>query len=163
MSNATVYDFGSVGDTLPTLREHEKASFQKSTIKFNPRTPLKLSTNKDELFIMNETLADATADNLRNLILTNRGERVMQPNFGANLKAILTEFGTEGFEAEVMKRIKTAAAQYLPYVALSTMSLQKLDSTPQSGLIVVKLNIGYSIPRVNIVNQQLTVTLSTVS
>ena len=163
MSNATVYDFGSVGDTLPTLREHEKASFQKSTIKFNPRTPLKLSTNKDELFIMNETLADAVADNLRNLILTNRGERVMQPNFGANLKAILTEFGTEGFESEVMARIKSSVAKYMSYVALSTMTMQRLESTPQSGLIIVSFNIGYGIPSANINNQQITVTLSTVS
>lgn len=163
MSNATVYDFGSVGDTLPTLREHEKASFQKSTIKFNPRTPLKLSSDNTQLFVMNESLETSIADNLRNLILTNRGERVMNPDFGANLKSILTEFGTSGFESEVMRRIKTATTKYLPYVALTTMSMQKLESTPQSGLISVEFNIAYSVPKANIANQQLTVVLNTVS
>ena len=104
MSNATTFDFGSVGDTLPTLREHEKASFEAVTIKFCPKTPLKLSSDKAELFVMNKSLVDAAADNLKNLILTNRGERVMQPDFGANIKSILAEFGTQGFESEVMVR-----------------------------------------------------------
>ena len=163
MSNATVYDFGSVGDTLPTLREHEKASFRATTIKFNPRTPLKIASDKAELFVMNTTLADAVADNLRNLILTNRGERVMQPDFGANLKAILTEFGTGGFESEVMARIKVATTRFLPYVSLTTMAMKKLDATPQSGMIIVEFNIGYAIPTANIHGQQITVVLSTVA
>lgn len=163
MSNATVYDFGSVGDTLPTLREHEKASFQKSTIKFNPQTPLKLSSDKAEMFVMNTNLAESVADNLKNLIMTNRGERIMQPDFGANLKSILSEFGTSNFESEVMARIKVATAKFLPYVALSTMSMKKLDSTPQSGLITVRFDIGYAVPAANINNQQITVVIRTVA
>jgi len=163
MSNAATFDFGSVGDTLPTLREHEKAAFEEKVIKFSPKTPLSLSPDKTELFVMNKNLADSVADNLKNLILTNRGERVMQPNFGANLKSILAEYGTDGFESEVMVRIKSSTKKYLPFVSLQQFGMEKLESPPQDGTIVVKMNVTYSIPAVNVLNQQLTVIMSTIA
>ena len=97
-SAATTFDFAAVGDTLPTLRENERAGVEEIKVRYNPKTPLTLSTNKSELFVMNTNIGDSVSDNLKNLLLTNRGERVMQPDFGANLKPILTEYGTTGFE-----------------------------------------------------------------
>lgn len=163
MAGAITFDFGSVGDRLPTLRKHELSAYEEIKINFSPTLPLKLSPSKSELFVMNTTLADAAQDNLKSIILTNRGERVMEPDFGANLKAILTEFGTAGFENEVMTRIKTATSKYLPYISLQQMKLNKLDSPPASGLVVVTLEIEYSIPLVNLQNQQITVTLNTIA
>ena len=163
MSNAATFDFGSVGDTLPTLREHEKASFEQLTIKFCPKTPLKLSPDKAELFVMNKNLVDAAADNLKNLILTNRGERVMQPDFGANIKSILAEFGTQGFESEVMVRIKSAVGRYLPFISLQKFGMEKLESPPQDGLTIVKLNLTYSLPSAGVPTQQLSVIISTIA
>jgi len=163
MSTSATFDFGSVGDTLPTLREHETATFEKTTINFNPRTPLRLSEKTSELFIMNTNLEDSTYDNLKNILLTNRGERVMNPNFGANLKSILAEYGTKGFESEVMARINAAVKMFMPYVALSTMQLEKLPSPPDLGVTVVKINVKYSIPSAGITEQELSVTLSTIA
>jgi phage baseplate assembly protein W len=97
------------------------------------------------------------------LLLTNRGERIMQPDFGANLKPILTEFGTVGFESEVMSRIKASVSKFFPYISLSQMSLQQEDSPPDSGLVIVSVGITYSIPQVNATNQSVQVTLNTVA
>tara|TARA_R100000152_G_C6643031_1_gene86990 strand:+ start:24 stop:515 length:492 start_codon:yes stop_codon:yes gene_type:complete len=163
MSSVQTFDFSSVGDTLPTLREHEQSGAEITKVKYGPATPLRLSSDKSELFVMNTNLADMVRDNLMNLLLTNRGERIMQPDFGANLKPILTEFGTDGFESEVMSRIKASVGKYFPYVSLSQMSMQREDSTPESGLIVLTVGITYSIPQVNATNQSVQVTLSTVA
>lgn len=163
MSSATTFDFGSVGDRLPVLRDHETASFEKKTINYSPRTPLKLSTKPSELFVMNTDLADHAADLLKNVLLTNRGERVMNPNFGANLKAILAEFGQDGFESEVMARISTAVNESLPFISLSTMSVDKIPTPVESGLVVIRFSIKYSIPTVRIQNQEISVTLSTIA
>ena len=163
MSSAQTFDFGSVGDRVPTLREHESASFEKREFNVNPRTPLKLSEKKSELFIMNTNLVDAVADNLRNVLLTNRGERVMQPDLGANLKAILSEFGTPGFETEVMARINSAVSKYMPFVSLSTMSMEKIPSPPSDGLVIVRFNIKYSIPSARVTGEEISVTLSTIA
>jgi phage baseplate assembly protein W len=163
MAGTTTYDFGSVGDRLPTLRSHEQTFDDPVKINFNPVTPLKLSYNKSELFVMNTDLGDAITDNLKNLLLTNRGERIMQPDFGANLKAILTEFGTSEFEAEVMTRIKTSVNKYLPYISLQQMKLEKIPSAPATGLTIISIEIVYSIPHIDLKNQQVSVVLNTVA
>ena len=164
MSVATTYDFADVGDTLPTLREHEIAAHDVPEVLINPRTPLQLSTNASELFVMNKTTHEAVADNLKNLILTNRGERVMQPDFGANLKGILTEYGTRGFENEVMARINTAVKKYMPYVSLSQMQLNKVESPASDGLKIVAVSVTYSVPMAGTGQgvQSITVTMSTI-
>ena len=162
MSNAQTFSFDSVGDSLPTLREHEKSSRDVVEIKFGPALPLRLSAAKDELFVMNKDLQSATADNMKNILLTNRGERVMQPQFGANLKGILAEFGMPGFEAEVMTRIKTSVARYLPYVALSQMKIDQLPAPAGSGLSIISISISYTIPAAGIPMQNISVTMSTV-
>ncbi len=163
MAGVTTYDFDSVGDRLPTLRSHEQTFNDSIKINLNPATPLRLSSNKSDLFIMNTDLGAAIADNLKNLLLTNRGERVMEPDFGANLKSILSEFGTAGFEGEVMTRIKTSVSKYLPYVSLSQMKLEKLPSLKTSGLVTIQVEIMYHVSKANLSNQQMTVTLNTVA
>ncbi len=163
MSSAKTFDFGSVGNLEPTLRDHEAATFEAVERSINPRTPLKLSQKTSELFLMNTATTDAIADNLRNLLLTNRGERLMNPKFGANLKAILGEYGTKGFESEVMARISSTAKEFIPYITLTTMSMEKLPSPPDLGLVVVRFNIKYSIPSVNINDEEISITLSTIA
>ena len=164
MSIAETFDFNSVGDTLPTLRSYEKSGADTvASINYSPSTPLRLSSKSSELFVMNDNLGDAVSDNLRNLLQTNRGERVMQPDFGANLKAILTEYGTDGFENEVMARIKTSVRKYLPYVALSKLTMEKIESPPDLGLVVVVVSVTYSIMSAGLADQQIQVTLSTIA
>jgi phage baseplate assembly protein W len=164
MSTAETFDFSSVGDTLPTLRSYEASGADTTrSINYNPATPLRLSSKASELFVMNTNLGDAVSDNLRNLLQTNRGERVMQPDFGANLKAILTEYGTSGFENEVMARIKTSVKKYLPYVALSKLTLEKVESPAELGLVVVIVSVSYSIASAALTDQQVQVTLSTIA
>ena len=87
----------------------------------------------------------------------------MQPDFRTNLKPILTEFGTTGFENEIMSRIKASVNKYFPYISLSKMSTQQEDATPESGLVIMTVGITYSIPQVNATNQSVQVTLSTVA
>lgn len=163
MSVATTFNFDSVGDSLPTLREHEKIAFEAKKINYSPKTPLKLSSVKTEMFVMNKKLADGLSDNLKNLILTNRGERVMQPDFGANLKGILGEFGTDGFETEVMTRIKSSVQKYLPYVKLTTFQMDKVDLPPETGLTSIIFTIGFAIPAANIQGKNISVTMNTIA
>ena len=129
MSTIKKYNFDSVGDTQPTLRQHERIGLNTKKIKYGPSLPLRLSPQKGELFLMNDNLANQVADNIRNILLTNRGERVMQPNFGANLKPILSEFGSPDFENEVMARINQAVRKFMPYVSLTENAIGGITNT----------------------------------
>ncbi len=164
-SGVKQFSFDSVGERMPQLRNNE-LTFQKTTrkrtVNYSPKLPLQMSTREGELFVMNTEVKDAYANNLQMILKTNRGERVMEPDFGANLRAILSEYGSPGFEEEVMVRIRTACRFYMPTVSLSTMKMELLPSNPADGMIIVKFDIGYSYPAC-FGPQSVSVILSTIS
>ena len=51
---------------------------------FSPILPLKL--NNGDGFALTQTYQDVARQNLKTLILTNPGERIMNPYFGVGLK-----------------------------------------------------------------------------
>lgn len=117
-----------------------------STIPFGFKTPLELDYAGDAIFKMHYNLADQISDNLRNIILTNYGERLAFYNFGANLRPLLTEFANkQAFDAEVMKRIKKTVSIYMPYVELLGYE-SKADRTENQSTAIIKFLIAYAAP-----------------
>ena len=82
------YNFKSVGKTK---QQEEAEVVTKSQIPFGIKTPLQLGSSEG-ILAMNYSLEDQFADNLRNLLLTNWGERLGLYDFGANLRPLTTEF-----------------------------------------------------------------------
>lgn len=114
------------------------------------KTPLELDTEGNSIFKMHYRLSDQITDNLRNLILTNRGERLGLYNFGANIRPLLTEFANkEAFDQEAMRRIKTTVAAYMPFVELIGYE-SKADRTQNISTGIIKLLIAYRVPQANL-------------
>ena len=110
------------------------------------KTPLELDTEKNSIFKMHYKLGDQLSDNLRNLILTNKGERLGFYDFGANLRPLLTEFANkEAFDQEAMRRIKTTCSTYLPFVELIGYE-SKADRVNNVSTGIIKLLIAYRVP-----------------
>lgn len=84
------------------------------------KTPLELDeAQSTNIFKMHYNSLDQISDNLRNLVLTNHGERLAMYDFGANLRPLLTDYSNkDNFDREAMRRIKTACAKYMPFVSL---------------------------------------------
>jgi|TARA_Y100000310_G_scaffold174219_1_gene174305 phage baseplate assembly protein W len=80
------------------------------------------------------TLSQA-GSNLRNLLLTNKGERVGQPTFGADLLLVLFEPMSENLLDRLEESIKEAIANWLPYI-----SVNKLEVIPDES-VINQLNI----------------------
>ena len=115
-------------------------------VPFGFKTPLEFDYRGDSIFKMHYSLADQISDNLRNLILTNSGERLAFYNFGANLRPLLTEFANkEAFDAEVMKRIKKTTSIYMPYVELLGYE-SKSDQAENQSTAIIKILIVYAAP-----------------
>lgn len=102
---------------------------------------------------MHTNIQDVVHDNLRNLLLTNHGERVIHFDFGANLRPLVVEFSSkEDFDSEAMIRINTAVSKWLPFI-----SLMGFDSRPEfvdnrfTGRIVIFL--VYSVPQLGVVEK----------
>lgn len=82
------------------------------------------------------TTKDQIKSNLINYFLTNKGERIMQPNFGSNLRAFVFEQLDNLVVDTIKKKIQDELSSYFPNV-----SVKKLDilSNPDSYSLQVVL------------------------
>lgn len=56
--------------------------------------------------------------NLTNLLLTQKGERVMQPDFGSELHLFIFEPMTENAMANLRASIESSVAEWMPFVQI---------------------------------------------
>lgn len=148
-------NFKSVGKTQ---RSERGITTQTSRIPIGIRTPLQLG-GRDGLFLMNYSLENQIADNLRNLILTNWGERLCQYDFGADLRPLTANFSSqEDFDNEAVVRIKDAVARWMPFVDLVDF-ISEVDRTQNKSTAIIKIMITYNIPAAGVEGKKLQVTL----
>jgi len=74
------------------------------------------------------TSREQAKSNLINLLLTERGERVMQPDFGTGLKSLLFEqMDDEEFESRITDTIVQSVSFWLPYIKISGIDIEATD------------------------------------
>ena len=66
---------------------------------------------------------DQIRSNLKNLLLTKRGERIFQPDFGSGLHDLLFNPATEKFEEDLETTVNDAVAKWLPYVIVEDINI----------------------------------------
>lgn len=139
--------FKSVGQT-----KEQRSAVASTVTKVPPigiKTPLQLSP-EEGLLTMNFNLADQLADNLRNLLQTNWGERVGQYFFGANLRPLTTEYvNQENFDTEAIDRIRSAVTTWMPFVELEDF-VSEVDRNENTSTGIIKVTITYNIPSLNL-------------
>ena len=69
---------------------------------------------------MHTNIEKNLADNFRNMIMTNHGERIGQYDFGANLAELAFELGSEDYDEESIRRIRKTTQKFMPYIQLLT-------------------------------------------
>ena len=110
--------------------------------------PLHIST-LDGAYGLNKNLEDMASQNLKMVILTNPGERIMVPAFGVGVRRLLFEPATPGTISIVKDRIQQQVKKYLPYIDLINLRVF-MSKTDATSLVII---IKYSIPAVNIVKE----------
>ena len=74
------------------------------------------------IFPVNYTTLAQAKDNLRNLILTRKGERLMQPEFGCDVwKTLFEPLGDGLIETIIENSIVDAVSIWLPYLNIDTI------------------------------------------
>jgi len=147
------YNFKSVG---------KKASTPSIDVETTPtaigiKTPLQLS--EANIFAMHYNLPDQIHDNLRNLLLTNWGERLGAYNFGANLRELTSEVSNlDDFDEIAIDRIKSAVSTWMPFVVLKEFT-SSIDNSNNLNTGITKITVTYNIPQLGIENKALQVSL----
>lgn len=150
----SVYNFKSSGKTAVKSKE-EIPAFTKNPVGI--KTPLRLNDNN--LFAMHYDNADQVHDNLRNLLLTNWGERLGFYYFGANLRDLTSELSSlDAFDSEAIQRIKDSVSTWMPFVSLKDFS-SRFDKEENENVGILKIAITYNVPQLKIENRALQISL----
>lgn len=126
------------------------------------KTPLEFSKkSQDSLFAMHYDIPKQIHDNLRNLLLTNPGERIGRHDFGAGLREMTMEMiSSENFEFSVMTRIKESVDKYMPFIDLESFSIDDINGVPyETSMSSVKVDVTYNIPKLGIIGKKLQLNL----
>ena len=157
------FNFKSTG-----LRQDDRSlstdRITKKTSDVGIKTPLSNIEGR-QIFDMHTDPRDQIRDNFRNLVMTNRGERLGMYNFGADLSSLLFDFvSVENIMPEIENRIRTAADASMPGMVIDEITAVELDRKEKDeinrkGMVKIRLRIIYSIPAARINRQGIEVTL----
>ena len=102
---------------------------------------LPFARSRTGLFGLTKTTLEQAGHNIKNLLLTAKGERVMQPDFGSDLRALLFEQTDENIEERIEETILESISTWLPYI-----SIQKIDIIQdESNLNLMKVDLDFSL------------------
>lgn len=143
-NNRKVYSFKSVGELDAANKQNDNQVVVKVPIGIS--TPVSLGTNS--LLKMHTNHLKVIADNFRNMLMTNHGDRLGFYDFGANLEELTFELGSEAGDAEATRRIAKTAAKYMPYVNLDTFEpfVEKFDNQ-HTGKVGIR--VTYTVPKIS--------------
>jgi uncharacterized protein len=94
------------------------------------------TTNK---FYLNYETSEQVKDNLRNLLLTIKGERVFNPRFGCNLYNKLFDPNTTQLTDSIESDIKQSVSEFMPFI-----NLQSIEINSDNNTVIIK--VPYSVP-----------------
>ena len=117
----------------------------------SPKLPLYI--DMIDGYALNKSFKEVARQNLKMVILTNPGERIMLPNFGVGIKTYLFENATQDTFDELEAKIRQQARLYVPYVQIRSVEFLSERNDFNTSIInpsslsnFVYLNITYNIP-----------------
>ena len=85
--------------------------------------------------------------NLKNLLLTAKGERVMQPEFGTGLQSLLFEPMDDTFEDRLQDVITQTVSYWLPYINIEEIDVEMTDAMKDNhtARMTIQFTVGNTI------------------
>lgn len=102
------------------------------------------------------TSFDQAKSNLKNLLLTKKGERIMQPEFGSGLHSLLFEQLDENLEQRLEETIVESVNFWLPYITIDEIDVEMTDEMKDRN--TAKMKLGFRVGN-QIETQEVTFTI----
>ena len=105
------------------------------------RLPLTIDSI-DGPYSLHKDLKESVKQNLKMLMLTIPGERIMNPDFGVGLQKILFDNDTKNLRDKIHDRIRKQVSKYMPFLRVSETILPNLNDirATQSNSIYISIN-----------------------
>ena len=108
--------------------------------------PFRKSDTGEGWFASTTTTIDAVKNNIRNLLLTNKGERYIQPRLGLNLRRFLFEQFDEDAKSLIQSEILDTFSFWLPFVKIRDLKIS-MDENDSIGKNKLKIFVAFNITR----------------
>jgi|13_taG_2_1085334.scaffolds.fasta_scaffold06902_4 phage baseplate assembly protein W len=94
------------------------------------------------------TTNDQAKANIRNLLLTRKGERYNLINFGTNLLSIVFQPSTPDIKELINLEINEALSSWLPYIVVQDLEILTVEDDPTL-LHTIKITLKYTVDGFN--------------
>ena len=105
---------------------------------------LPLTTNVTHYDMINDFVVN-TRQNVKNLLMTSPGERVMMPDFGVGLRRYLFESDVNFISAEIEDRIFEQFNSYMNFVEIVEIRFATSDDSPNIKENEMAIKLSYRI------------------
>ena len=116
-----------------------------TNIKIGIDLPIRRGISSDGFFASSSTTIEAVKNNIRNLLNTNQGERLMQPNLGLDLRRLLFENiendDIVGVQDSILDKLET----WLPFVEVRDIQLKTTENNQVIGVNEIRIKILFNI------------------
>jgi phage baseplate assembly protein W len=116
-----------------------------TNIKIGIDLPIRRANTKEGFFASTSTTIEAVKNNIRNLIQTHQGERLMQPTLGLNLRNYLFNQITEDTVFKIQNEIMDIFEFWLPFVMVRDIQVKTADNDRTINSNKMVINIVFSI------------------
>ena len=132
-------------DRQQIIANKEKYAARVNSI--NLKFPLK--SYRRGFFQGNTDTISAVRENIKTLLLTRKGERVMHANLGTSISVLQGQLfepitKDETFE-NIRLEIESAIKQYLPYIRVVNIKMITQDEEPELGNNKIRISMDYTI------------------
>ena len=121
---------------------------ENKNIKIGIDYPVNLSVSgSDGYFQATTTTIQAVKNNIRNVLKTEQGERLMQPKLGLNLKKYLFEPYTEELRDRIRNEIYDIFKFWLPFVEVRRLDINMSGIDSSVGRNTMNISMDFNITR----------------
>ena len=107
--------------------------------------PFRKSSGIEGWFASTSTTIEAVKNNIRNLLQTNSGERLMQPNLGINLRKYLFEQYTDDVSFSIQNEIIDLFKKWLPFVQIKDIQVSMSGNDDAVGKNTMNVKLVFNI------------------
>ena len=121
---------------------------------YSPKLPLSINDD-DSVYSLNKTILETAKQNLKMLLLTTPGERVMDKNFGVGILTYVFSQDIQSVRNSIENKISEQVNRYLSYITINEIVFSKPNTNNDNALYI---SIRYSINSLN-TNDELNITI----
>ena len=115
---------------------------------FSPKLPLTLDS--DDGYALTKTLKELTHQNFKMLVLTNPGERIMDPEFGVGILSYHFENNDLLLQGRIRSRIQEQVSKYMPHINLELVEFNSTNQNENISENFLGVSIFYNVASINI-------------